>query len=112
MLYFLRGTLVCRKYAITSSLYRHHDHEHLRRLRAGAEPARFYGSFDQAYTQAMNNTGRNPREQYLENEYERAAYSFGPNEAGKRSFDNSLAGEANASGPVLLDPANQGWWRL
>ena len=70
------------------------------------------GSFDQAYTQALNNTGKDPQEQYLENEYERAAYSFGPNEAGAPSFDTSLAREANASGPVLLDPANQGWWRL
>ena len=70
------------------------------------------GNFDQAYTQAMNNGRENPQEQYLENEYERAAYSFGPNERRTDSFDSSLAGEANASGPVLLDPANQGWWRL
>ena len=70
------------------------------------------GSFDQAYTKALNNTGKDPQEKYLKNEYERAAYSFGPNEAGAPSFDTSLAGEANASGPVLLDPANQGWWRL
>ena len=154
MLHFLRGTRVCSKYAITSSLHGYHDHEHLRRLRPGAEPARSMsgvgigrtiyrtggppnsmnrseaaflghegvhgiqakahgglGSFDQAYTQAMNNTGKDPPEQYLENEYERAAYSFGHNKAGVPSFDNSLAREANASGPVLLDPVNQGWWR-
>ena len=70
------------------------------------------GSFDQAYTKAMNNKGKDPLEKYLKNEYERAAYSFGPNKQTFPSFDNSLAGEANASGPVLLDPANQGWWRL
>ena len=70
------------------------------------------GNFDQAYTQAMNNGGGNLQEQYLKNDYEQAAYSFGPNERRTDSFDSSLAGEANASGPVLLDPANQGWWRL
>ena len=85
-------------------------HEGVHGLQAKAHGA--LGSFDQAYTQAMNNTGKDPEEQYLENEYERAAYSFGPNERKFPSFDNSFAGEANASGPVLLDPANQGWWRL
>ena len=70
------------------------------------------GSFDQAYTQAMNNTGKDPLEKYLKNEYERAAYSFGPNKQTFPSFDNSSARAAGASGPVLLDPANQGWWRL
>ena len=69
------------------------------------------GSFDQAYTKAMNNKGKDPQEKYLQNEYERAAYSFGHNKAGDDSFDNSLARAAGESSPVLLNPANTGWWQ-
>ena len=70
------------------------------------------GSFDQAYTQAMNNGGNNPQEKYLENEYERAAYSFGPQtRLDSPGFSNSLALAAGESSPVLLNPANTGWWQ-
>ena len=70
------------------------------------------GSFDQAYTQAMNNTGKDPQEKYLKNEYERAAYSFGPQtRLGSPGFSNSLARAAGESAPVLLNSANTGWWR-
>ena len=60
----------------------------------------------------MDNDGETEYERYLLVEYERAAYSFGPSEAGKRNFEASFAGEAGLSGPILGAPVNKDWWEL
>jgi len=50
------------------------------------------------------------RSLYYTNKFERAAYSFGPENY--RGWRESNAKRSGASEPVLLDPNNSGWWEL